>query len=93
MFDDYSPVWRFVGKYIRFSQNAEDIAMGLVRQAFGLRTEEKLEPVSNEHKFLLSMKTKITSSTYLYMYEEATSSDSVPPTGDVYQNYHLMRDV
>ena len=45
---DYSPVWSFVGKYVRFSPKAEDIAMGLVKQAFEVGPEEKLGPVSTE---------------------------------------------
>jgi len=51
MFHDYSPTWRFVGQYLRFSQKAEDIAMGLVKHAFGLGSDQKMVPVSGKQMY------------------------------------------
>lgn len=43
---DYSPAWRFVGKYARWHPTLVGIAHELLRGAFELEPEEEIPPVS-----------------------------------------------
>lgn len=48
--ETYSPVWRFVGRHMKFTQKIEDLARLEVRKAFGLLAHEVDVPV----RFLVS---------------------------------------
>lgn len=46
---EYSPAWRFVGRYVRWTKQIEDLAWAYLRNLWDVREDEDVPPVSTSY--------------------------------------------